>query len=88
MSIEETTNCEGHYIKNVINCILVKNSPNKLFLLTYEELDKANYSKISKLFDQSMFLLWPAGICHDGVLLFVTDAAPFMVKAANSLKAL
>ena len=35
-----------------------------------------------------MFLLWPAGIRQDYVHLFVTDAAPYMIKAANSLKAL
>jgi len=51
------------------------------------ELDKANYFTISKVFDQLMFLLWPEGIRHDDVLLFVTDAAPYMIKAANSLKA-
>jgi hypothetical protein len=28
-----------------------------------------------------MFLLWPEGIRHDDVLLFVTDAAPYIVKA-------
>ena len=52
------------------------------------KLDKANYSTISKAFDQSMFLLWPEGIHHDDVLLFVTDAVPYMIKSDNSLKAL
>jgi len=74
--IDETTDCEGRYIANVIIGILDKNTPGKLFLLTSKELDKANYSTISKLFDQSIVLLWPAGIHHDNVLLFVTDVAP------------
>jgi hypothetical protein len=33
-------------------------------------------------------LLWLEGIRHDDVLLFVTDAVPYMTKAANSLKVL
>jgi hypothetical protein len=32
-------------------------------------------------------LLWPESIRHDDVLLIVIDAAPYMIKAANSLKA-
>lgn len=88
VSIDETTDCEGRYVANVIIGILDKNTPGKLYLLNSEELDKANYFTISKVFDQSMFLLWPKGIRHDDVLLFVTDAAPYMIKAASSLKAL
>jgi len=88
VSIDETTDCEGRYVANVIIGILDKNTPGKLYLLNSEELDKANYFTISKVFDQSMFLLWSEGIRHDDVLLFVTDAAPYMIKAANSLKAL
>jgi hypothetical protein len=38
-----------------------------------------------KLFDNSLFLLWPDGLCRDDVLLFITNAAPYMVKAAKSL---
>ena len=33
-----------------------------------------------------MFLLWPNGIKFEDVLLFVTDAAPYIVKAAKTLK--
>ena len=35
-----------------------------------------------------MFVLWPNGIRHDDVLLFVTDAAPYMVKAGQTLQSL
>lgn len=34
-----------------------------------------------------MFLLWLGGI-HDNVLLFLSDAAPYMIKAGSSIKAL
>ncbi|PSN31351.1 hypothetical protein C0J52_25994 [Blattella germanica] len=33
-----------------------------------------------------MFLLWTNGIQHEDVLLFVTDAATYMIKAAKSIK--
>jgi len=34
-----------------------------------------------------LFYLWPNGIKHDDVILFVTDAAPYMVKATKSIQA-
>lgn len=88
VSIDETTDSEGRYVANVIIGILEKDRFGKIFLLNSEELEKVNFSTISKLFDKSMFLLWPKGIHHDDVLLFVTDDIPYMVKAANSMKAL
>jgi len=54
-------------------------------LLTSEVLDKANHQTICKLFDSSLFLLWPEGLRRDDVLLFITDTAPYMIKAARSL---
>jgi len=50
-------------------------------------LEKANHSTISKLFDRSLFILWPEGILHDNVLLFVSDAAPY-IKSGKSLQVL
>jgi len=35
-----------------------------------------------------MFILWPNGICHDDILLFLSDAAPYMAKAASTIKVL
>lgn len=87
VSIDETTDCEGRYIANVVIGVLQTDEPGKIFLLTLEQLERTNFSTISKLFDKAMNLLWPNGILHN-VLLFLSDAAPYMVKAANSLKAL
>jgi len=33
-----------------------------------------------------MNILWPGGIHHDNVLLFLSDTAPYMVKACEVLK--
>jgi hypothetical protein len=85
ISIDETTDVEGRYIANVIIGTLSSDNPGKTFLLTSEVLDKANHQTICKLFDSSLFLLWLEGLRRDDVLLFITDAAPYMVKAARSL---
>ncbi|KAL4121178.1 hypothetical protein QTP88_013741 [Uroleucon formosanum] len=86
VSIDETTDVEGRYVANVIIGTLEVNNPGKIFLLNSEVLEKANHSTISKLFDRSLFILWPEGILHDNVLLFVSDAAPYMVKSGKSLQ--
>lgn len=44
-------------------------------------LEKANNSTIAKLFDKPMSLLWPEGKKHNNVLLLLSVAAPYMVKA-------
>ncbi|KAL4096902.1 hypothetical protein QTP88_021777 [Uroleucon formosanum] len=59
VSIDETTDVEGRYIANVVVGTLLSDGPGKIFLLTTEVLEKANYSTITKLFDNAMFLLWP-----------------------------
>lgn len=56
-------------------------------MLTSEVLDKANHQTTCKLFDGSLFLLWPNGLRRDDIFLFITNAAPYMVKAARSLNA-
>lgn len=51
-------------------------------------LKKANHQGICKLFEDSLLLLWPDKICRENVLLFVIDAAPYMVKATKVLQSL
>jgi len=88
VSMDETTNVQGRYIANVIIGTLEVNKPEQVYLLNSEVLEKTNYSIITKVFDQSMFLLWPDDIRHDDVLLFLSDAAPYMVKAGKTVGAL
>jgi hypothetical protein len=57
-------------------------------LINTEELEKANHQTIFKLFDKSMNLLWPQGVQHDSGLLFMSDAAPYMVKSGKAIQAL
>lgn len=54
VSIDETTDVEGRYVANVIVGTLENNCSGKTFLLDSAVLEKANFSTISKLFDNSM----------------------------------
>lgn len=73
---------------NVVIGTLQTDQPGKLYLLNTEILNKANYSTITNLFDKSMFLLWSDSIRHNDVFLFLSDAAPYMIKAETTIKAL
>lgn len=88
VSLDETTDAEGRYIANVIIGTLEEDTAGAIFLLNTEALEKTNHSTVSKLFDKSLSILWPDGIKHDNVLLFLSDAAPYMIKCGESLNAL
>lgn len=64
------------------------NNPGKIILLNSEVLEKVNHSIIAKLFDRSLFISWPQGILHDNILLFVSDVAPYTVKAGKFIRVL
>ncbi|KAL4148721.1 hypothetical protein QTP88_002890 [Uroleucon formosanum] len=88
VSIDEMTDVEGRFVANVIIGVLRTDGPGEIFLLNTEELEKANHQTIFKLFDKSMSILWPQGVHHDNVLLFLSDAAPYMVKSGKVIQAL
>lgn len=88
VSLDETTDAEGRFIANVIIGTSEEDTAGPIFLLNTEELEKINHSTVSKLFDKSLGILWPDGIRHDDVLLFLSDAAPYMIKCGKSLNAL
>jgi len=87
ISIDETTDVQSRYIANVIIGILNADEPGKIFLIFSGILEKTNHSTICQIVDKALFTLWPNGIRHPDVLLFLSDAAPYMVKAANCLQA-
>lgn len=86
--MDESTDSLGRYVANVVVGTMEEDGSGEQFLINCEQLEKVNFSTISKVFDRSLGLIYPNGIQHDSVLLLLTDAAPYMVKAANSLQAL
>lgn len=64
---------------------LVSEKPATPYLLNVEHLQKTNSQTIAKTLNDSLCILWTDGIKHDRVLLLITDAAPYMTKAARDL---
>ncbi|CAI6357249.1 unnamed protein product [Macrosiphum euphorbiae] len=78
VSVDETCDVQGRCVANVIIGLS--------YLLHSEELEKTNHNTICKVFNKSMTILWPGDIMYNSVLLFLSDAAPYMVKAGSVLK--
>jgi hypothetical protein len=87
VQIDETTDAVGRAVANVIVGSLDPNKTYQSFLLTSEVLPKANSETISELFKSALSLLWPSGIQYDRVLLYLSDAAAYMVKSGKMLAA-
>jgi len=62
--------------------------PGEIFLLACEVLERVNNSSIAVVFDNAMNMLWPDKVERENVLLFVSDAAPYMIKGAKALQLL
>jgi hypothetical protein len=62
--------------------------PGEIFLLACEVLERVNNSSIAVVFHSAMNLLWPDKVERENVPLFVSNAAPYMIKAAKALKLL
>jgi len=45
-------------------------------------------SSIAVVFDNAVNFLWPDKVDQENVLLFISDAAPYMIKAAKALQLL
>lgn len=81
----QTPHANGHFVANIIIGTLEIGNIGKLFLFLLNS-EKTNHSTIAKAFHKSLSILWPQGIIHDNVLLFLSDAAPYMVKAGKAIQ--
>lgn len=80
ISIDETVDSSKRCV--VIVVVGVMEEEGKKFLLRTEMLDTVNHKVIARLFQKSLDSLGP-DFDKDNVLLFLTDAAPYMVAAGN-----
>lgn len=87
ISIDETTDVAGRNVANVVIGVLDTDEDlaKQKFLLNTAVLEKTNHSTIARLFDDSIKRL-DSDFNKDLILLFVTDAAPYMVKAAKAIE--
>ncbi|KAE9529788.1 hypothetical protein AGLY_011884 [Aphis glycines] len=86
--IDETIDSVRRNVANVIIGILKPQDVGKTYLIHTEYLEKVSHSTIFKLFDKSMHILWPNNVNHEDILLFVSDAAPYMKKAGRCIQTL
>lgn len=82
--IDEPTDSEERLVVNVIIGTLKTDALEK-FICCQLKFSKNKFFNDCKTF-WLLFVLWPDGIRHNVVLLFITDAAPTMVKARRSLQ--
>lgn len=88
LSIDETSDAMGHCVANVL---LAKLDPTRYeapYLVDVQFMDKApSGSDIAKLVNDTLRTILP-GFNSSNILLFVTDRAPYMLKAGRTLKEL
>jgi hypothetical protein len=86
-SVDETTDSCGRYVANFIVGVLNDEIATKGFLISSKQLDKTNAVTISQFITEELarFFL-PNVVPKNKILLMLSDAAPYMVKAASNIK--
>ncbi|XP_018497207.1 uncharacterized protein LOC108865052 [Galendromus occidentalis] len=88
VSIDETTDKAGLSIAKVVEGKLERTHFSRSYLLVCEQLDKCNATTIAHIFVKSMKVVRIGDVHYDRFLIFVSDAARYMGRAAASLKVL
>lgn len=83
--VDETTDINGNYIANLLVGALSSENSCDLFSIACKKLEKTNHSTISRFVNDGLRILWPNGGNDEKVLLLLSDAAPYMIKAGNTL---
>lgn len=86
-SVDETTDTCGRYIANLVIGVLNEEIPTKGFLITTKELNKTNSNTITKFINDGLTSFYlPDAVPSNKILLMLSDAATYMVKAASNMK--
>lgn len=85
ISADETTDSCGPYIANLIIGKLSL-EPSTPYLVSCRVLEKVNHSTIARFVNDSIKSLFPDGSMDEKVRVFISDAAPYMVKAGQALQ--
>lgn len=86
LSIDETYDVERRSIDDVTVGFLRPDCPGRIFVLNSGESDKVYHSTVCRQFDKAMSISWSGEVEYNNVLLFLSDAAPYEVKAGTVLK--
>lgn len=91
ISPDETADSLGRLVVNIVVGSLddafgnSEEAQKNTFLLHTTFVESTNHSTIAKAVNDAMQILFPEGIQYDKVLLFVSDAARYMIKASETL---
>ncbi len=86
--VDETTDIRGNYIAHLLIGILTHSEAGKSFLIASSALEKTNSSTICTFVNDSLVRFYEGRPFSTKVLLFVSDAAPYMIRAGKNLKSL
>jgi Protein of unknown function (DUF 659) len=86
-SVDETTDTCGRYVVNLAIGVLNSEIPTKAFIISSKELNKTNNNTVTKFVHDGLtsFFL-PEPVPGEKILLMLSDAAPYMIKAGLNLK--
>lgn len=85
-AVDETTDSVGRYIANLIVGVL-DGTPSQCYLVAVNKLEKTNNVTIARFVNESFTRLYlPEAVPSDKILIMVSDAATYMLKAAQHLK--
>lgn len=85
ISADETTDSCGRYIANLIIGKL-ELEPSSSYLVSCKELEKTNHSTIARFVNEGIRKIFPDPSVDERVYIFLSDAAPYMIKAAKALQ--
>lgn len=84
--VDETTDVRGNYVANLLIGKLSSHEAGYPFLLASKILDKTNHDTICRFINSSLKIFPNDSGIENRVLLLLTDAASYMIKAGKLLK--
>ena len=89
VSIDETTDACGRYTGHFIIGILSNIKEEcQSFLINTQNFEVTNSTTIARFFEDTIGMVSPHVIDRNDILLVITDAAPYMIKAVKALNVL
>lgn len=85
ISADETTDACGRYVANLLLGKL-STEPSRPYLASCKILDKTNHSTMARFVNDSIKQIFPNGSVDERICIFISDAAPYMIKAGQALQ--
>lgn len=85
--MDESTDSMGRYIAHLMVGVLSEKVLPKSYLIASKQLEKTNALAVARFIQEELAAFFlPEAVPTDHLLLLLSDAAPYMVKAGNNLK--